>query len=204
MRVRFRPIVEDSQSCHAVSAGKGRPKWLACNEGRNMSSMASVWMALLSMSAAPVPAVAVQAEAVSSSRCPPGAMLVSTAKRGNLPPPPGVELLSGVTTGMSREQVRRINPWLATNRPSRSVELVEGVKLRANVNFWGKPELSVSVEMNGNSKIDKVIVALSRRYGRPLMMRGPATVHLKWCDGSRRIVLVGERDHFWVSVAGRD
>lgn len=169
-----------------------------------MLSMASVGMALLSMSAAPAPAAAGQAEALSPSRCPPGAMRVSTAKRNDSPPPPGIELLNGVNTGMSREQVRRISPWLATNRPSRSLELVEGVKLRANVNFWGRPELSVSVEMNGNSKIDKVIAGLSRRYGGPLMIRGPAAVHLKWCDGSRRIVLVGTADDYWVTVAGED
>ena len=169
-----------------------------------MSSMASVWMALFSMSAAPAPAAPVQVEALPPSQCPPGAMRVTSAKRNDPPPPPGIELLSGVTTGMSREQVRRINPWLATNRPSRSLELVEGVKLRANVNFWGKPELSVSVEMNGNSRIDKVIVGLSRRYGGPLMLRGPATVHLKWCDGLRRIVLVGAPDDYWVTVAGED
>jgi hypothetical protein len=169
-----------------------------------MSSTASVWMALFSISAAPMPAAVGRAEVLSPSRCPAGAMLVSTEKRRDLPPPAGIELLSGVTTGMSREQVRRINPWLATSRPSRSLELVDGVKLRANVNFWGRPELSVSVEMNGNSKLDKVVVALSRRYGRPLLLRGSASVHLKWCDGSRRIVLVGGRDDFWVTVAGRD
>jgi hypothetical protein len=82
--------------------------------------------------------------------------------------------------------------------------LVEGIKLRANVNFWGKPELSVSIEMNGHSKLDKVVVALSRRYGRPLIRRGPVSARLKWCDGPRRIFLVGQPDDFWVTVAGRD
>ena len=191
------------------------------SEAQQMATIAMAQLALLGAMAAAAPSAAARAETTLPTQCPSVVSRLPVARRGNSPPQAGIELLGGVTTGMSRSEVRHINHWLTASEPLRNVELVDGVELRGNVDFSGTPELAVSVSMHGISKMDKVVAALSRHYGRPLIMQthgrgidfaaaGTAgmrfidAARLEWCDGPRRIRLAGEAEDFWVTVAGED
>lgn len=136
-------------------------------------------------------------------------------------PPVGIDLLLGVQTGMTSDEVKQRDKLLIGNRPRGRFELVVGIRLPAMVNIWGKPARSVSVEMNGKKHFRSIVAALTERFGEPLQLSSPPSyidvpisitggtklvdvVRLKWCDGPRQVIISGEPEDFWVSISARD
>jgi hypothetical protein len=118
---------------------------------------------------------------------------------------PGVPLIAGFSTGMSRQQVKRIAPRLSLYESRQRLELFPGVSLRATAMYrdldYGGLEW---VRLFGTSR-EAPIEALTARYGEPIQLdssdSGIYRVRvLKWCDGKRVFVLTERSYDFSLAI----
>jgi hypothetical protein len=136
---------------------------------------------------------------------------------GEWTPPPGIPLLAGIATGMSRADVRRIDRRLGRSEASGSVELVAGVRMRGYVLFDGEPEGAVGFELHAARRYPEALAALRARFGPERVLDSgkrfigmpngfpngvidPDPVRLAWCEGARTIILSGEKHDFSVTI----
>ncbi len=118
---------------------------------------------------------------------------------------PGVPLIAGIRTGMSREQVKRIAPRLDLFESRQRLELFPGVSFRATAMYrdiyYGGLEW---VRLFGASR-EAPIEALTARYGEPIQLdsanSGIYRVRvLKWCEGQRVFVLTERSYDFSIAI----
>ena len=112
----------------------------------------------------------------------------------------GVPLLAGISTGMKRDQVKRIAPRLSLYESRQHLELFPGMSFRATAlfrNFFGGIEW---IRLFGPSRTTPV-EALTAHYGKPIQLNSANSGFyrvrvLKWCDGLRILILTETPDEF--------
>jgi hypothetical protein len=148
--------------------------------------------------------------------CPAASVTHDWARHGADPKTIGVPLLFGMTSGMTRAEVKTLDPRLTRSYGAAGFDLFPGVPVKAEADFDQRGKLS-SVLLFGISRADTIAAALTAHYGRP-QPTGP-TGHfldipipvsggtrwienheMRWCDSGRQFVLRGERD-YWLTVS---
>lgn len=129
---------------------------------------------------------------------------------------PGVELLAGVKTGMSKDDVKRIAPKLSVYENSTRVELFPGLSFLGVANYDRAPKGASGITLRG--PVPKApIEELNKRYGLPIKVDDKTVTEpfeplgirsfgvqrlqtLKWCDGPRVFVMHLGNDAFRLVV----
>jgi hypothetical protein len=118
---------------------------------------------------------------------------------------PGVPLLAGIRSGMSKDEVRRLAPRLSLFESGQRLELFPGLSFRATALFRNYVDGEIEYIRLSGSWRETPIEALTVHYGKPITLD---TAHwgrdrvrvLKWCDGKRVFILTDRADSFGLIV----
>ena len=130
---------------------------------------------------------------------------------------PSVELLAGIQTGMTREEVKRVAPGLSIFEGRKRLELFEGISFGAKVAYEDNSRAKgvYAITLTGDPR-SAPIDALTERYGSPMKLgielRGMDTPGFgagrvetfQWCDGPRVFILSKDDDQFELIVTAEE
>jgi hypothetical protein len=131
-------------------------------------------------------------------------------------PTRGISLLPGLTTGMTKDEVKRFKPSSRDLSRLGSLELAPGVRGDVVVSYSEKTHLVNSVWMHLPNS-DETYLALVRTFGAPGArklegdfvyfpprmtedVRPPDKERIKWCLPTRDIILWKNGDDFYINV----
>jgi hypothetical protein len=134
---------------------------------------------------------------------------------------PGIPLLAGIQTGISKGDAKRIWPRMVGG--SELVELLPGLFLAGKIEFQGRARPTVSSIRFMGSPVRAPVQELTAHFGSPIEIDSSSTSYefpgettpishrpriterfksLKWCDGLRQFVLRVDDDIFTLSIMG--
>lgn len=131
---------------------------------------------------------------------------------------PGVPLIAGLQTGMTRSEVKRIVPRLSAFESRQKLELLPGLALKAWAGFKNVFGPLETIGLSGTAA-QAPGDALTKHFGLPIRLDGgtltmanpgttmPAVLISrysveKWCDGPRVFILNLDEDRFTLTLSG--
>jgi hypothetical protein len=173
-----------------------------------------IFVALIVAVLAAFPATAMSQSSEPESRC--KSLEPGNEFKGNAEP--GVPLLSGIVSGMSKEEVKAFAPQLASR--SGRIQLLPGLSLPGKILFDRRSRVS-SILFTG-SPARAPVEALTARFGSAIILDVRHRVEeipssnvpiiqrrlydrsrtLKWCDGPRMFFMHLNDDEFRLRITG--
>jgi len=118
---------------------------------------------------------------------------------------PGVPLLAGIRSGMSKAEVKRLAPRLSLFDSRQRLELFPGLSFLATAMFGSYTHGQIEyIRLSGTWR-EVPIEPLTAHYGEPITLDAANTGRdrvrvLKWCDGQRVFVLTERDESFGLIV----